>query len=152
MGGHIHGNGRQTKMTIKRITGVVATCAGGLLLVLAAVEVVLVFYYRPTLEYRRLVVVGRESVALTEPRFVASVQAFIRSRSSNNARLLAGAASLSEQEAADGSCQACHGGRSRCSASQGVSHSMSGSPLRNRSPSPAVSSTRCRVAPSPAFR
>jgi hypothetical protein len=39
-------------MTIKRVMGFVATCAGWLLLVLAAFEVVLVFYYyRPTLEY-----------------------------------------------------------------------------------------------------
>jgi hypothetical protein len=37
-------------MTLKRIIGSVAKCAGGLLLLLAAVEVVLVFYYRPTLE------------------------------------------------------------------------------------------------------
>ena len=44
-------NGRQTKMPIKRIMGFVATFAGWLLLVLAAVEIVLVFYYRPTLEY-----------------------------------------------------------------------------------------------------
>jgi hypothetical protein len=54
LGGQIHDNGRQPKMTIKRIIriiGFVATCAGWLLLVLAAFEVVLVFYYRPTLEY-----------------------------------------------------------------------------------------------------
>ena len=38
-------------MTFKRIIGFVATCAGWLLLLLAAVEVVLVFYYRPTIEY-----------------------------------------------------------------------------------------------------
>jgi hypothetical protein len=44
-------NGRRTKMTIKKIMGFVATFAGWLLLVLAAVEIVLVFYYRPTLEY-----------------------------------------------------------------------------------------------------
>jgi hypothetical protein len=50
LGGQIHDNGRQTKMTIKRIMGFVATCAGWLLLVLAAFEIVLVFYYRPTLE------------------------------------------------------------------------------------------------------
>ena len=37
-------------MTIKRIMRFVATCAGWLLLVLAAFEIVLVFYYRPTLE------------------------------------------------------------------------------------------------------
>jgi hypothetical protein len=38
-------------MTIKRVMGFVATFAGWLLLVLAAVEIGLVFYYRPTLEY-----------------------------------------------------------------------------------------------------
>jgi len=38
-------------MTIKRIMRFVANFAGWLLLVLAAVEIVLVFYYRPTLEY-----------------------------------------------------------------------------------------------------
>jgi len=38
-------------MTIKRIMRFVATCAGWLLLVLAAFEIVLVFYYRPTLEH-----------------------------------------------------------------------------------------------------
>ena len=38
-------------MTIKRVIGFIATCAGWLLLLLAAVEVVLVFYYRPTIEY-----------------------------------------------------------------------------------------------------
>ena len=51
MGGRIQDNGRQTKMKIKRIVGFLATFAGWLLLVLAAVEIVLVFYYRPTLEY-----------------------------------------------------------------------------------------------------
>jgi hypothetical protein len=39
-------------MTIKRVMGFVATSAGWLLLmVLAAVEIGLAFYYRPTLEY-----------------------------------------------------------------------------------------------------
>ena len=38
-------------MTIKRVMGSVATFAGWLLLVLAAVEIGLVFYYRPTIEY-----------------------------------------------------------------------------------------------------
>jgi hypothetical protein len=38
-------------MTIKRVMGFVATFAGWLLLALAAVEIGLVFYYRPTLEY-----------------------------------------------------------------------------------------------------
>jgi len=51
LGGQIHDNGRRTKMTIKRVMGFVATCAGWLLLVLAAVEIGLVLYYRPTLEY-----------------------------------------------------------------------------------------------------
>jgi len=51
LGGQIHDNGRQTTMTIERIMRFVATCAGWLLLVLAAFEIVLVFYYRPTLEY-----------------------------------------------------------------------------------------------------
>jgi hypothetical protein len=38
-------------MTIKRVMGSVATFAGWLLLVLAAVQIGLVFYYRPTIEY-----------------------------------------------------------------------------------------------------
>ena len=38
-------------MTIKRIIGFLARCAGWLLLLIAVVEVVLVFHYRPTLEY-----------------------------------------------------------------------------------------------------
>jgi hypothetical protein len=36
-------------MTFKRVMGFVATFAGWLLLVLAAVEIGLVFYYRPTI-------------------------------------------------------------------------------------------------------
>ena len=51
LGGQIHDNGRRTKMTIKRAMWLVATFAGWLLLVLAAVEIGLVFYFRPTLEY-----------------------------------------------------------------------------------------------------
>jgi hypothetical protein len=38
-------------MTIKRVMRFVATFAGWLLLVVAVVEIALVFYYRPTLEY-----------------------------------------------------------------------------------------------------
>ena len=40
-----------TKMTIKRVMAFVATFAGWLLLVVSAVEIGLVLYYRPTIEY-----------------------------------------------------------------------------------------------------
>jgi hypothetical protein len=38
-------------MTIKRVMGFVATLAGWFVLAVAALEIVLLFYYRPTLEY-----------------------------------------------------------------------------------------------------
>ena len=38
-------------MTLKRVVGFAATLAGGLLLALAAIDVALFFYYRPTIEY-----------------------------------------------------------------------------------------------------
>lgn len=38
-------------MTAKRVLGLAATSAGWFVLTLAVLEVVLLFYYRPTLEY-----------------------------------------------------------------------------------------------------
>ena len=41
----------EAAMTLKRVVGFVATLAGGLLLALVPLVVVLFFYYRPTIEY-----------------------------------------------------------------------------------------------------